>query len=216
MARYIWSNVDINIQTALAARQTITAISKADPGVVTHSGIDPTNGDIILLDVAGMREVHDRAFAVEAVNAAANTFAIGEDTSENRTFTSGGFRVVTLGVSMTNVQNINASGGEPEFADLTTVHDSIRKRSPTVVSPFNMEFDCFWDPSDPAMEQLGKASRTLTQRVVQIMFADGSYFVGSASIAAAGVPTGGAQDAVKTRVSFEFQGLPTTYGVIPV
>jgi hypothetical protein len=35
--------------------------------------------------------------------------------------------------------------------------------------------------------------------------------VGSAFVAAAGVPTGTAQDIVKTPVSLEFQGLPTVY-----
>jgi hypothetical protein len=211
MSAKFWSNVDIDIQTALGAAQTVTGITKADPGVVTHSGVDPTNADILLLNIAGMTELHTRAFAASAVNGAANTFELGEDTTDYHNFTSGSFKVVTLGAGMTNVQDVDASGGEPEFADTTTVHDQIRRRTPTVVSPFSMKFGCLFEPGDAAMKELGKASRSLTTRVIKVTFADGSYMVGNAYVSAPGVPTGQAQDVVKTLVTLEFQGLPTVY-----
>jgi hypothetical protein len=211
MSAKFWSNVDIDIQTALGTVQTVSGITKADPGVVSYTGTDPTSGDIVVLDAAGMTEVHTRAFKAGAVDTAANTFNLGEDTTGNHTFTSGSFRLVTLGASMTNVQDVSASGGEPEFADITTVHDQIRRRVPTVVSPFSIQFGCLFEPGDAAMQELALASRTLTTRVVKITFADGSFMVGNAYVSAAGVPTGSAQDVVKTNVNFEFQGLPTVY-----
>jgi hypothetical protein len=207
-----WSNVTIDVQTGLGSANTITGITKANPGVVTYSGTDPSaNGDIYVFDIAGMTELHKRAFAVEGLNAAANSFTI-ENTVGNHTFTSGSCTPVTLGASMTNVQGVTASGGEPEFADITTVHDQIRRRVPTVVSPFSIQFDCIFDPDDAAMIELALASRTITTRVIKVTFADGSYMVGNAYVSAAGVPTGSAQDVVKTNVSLEFQGLPTVYG----
>jgi hypothetical protein len=211
MSAKFWSNVDIDIQTALGTAQTLSGITLADPGVVSYAGADPTSGDIILLDVAGMTEVHTRAFAAQNVVGGSNTLELGEDTTGYHAFTSGNMRVVTLGASMTNVQDVSASGGEPEFADITTVHDQIRRRVPTVVSPFSIQFGCIFEPGDAAMVELGNASRTLTTRVVRITFADGSFMVGNAYVSAAGVPTGSAQDVVKTNVSFEFQGLPTVY-----
>ena len=113
MSAKFWSNVDIDIQTALGSAVTISAISKADPGVVSYTGTDPANADIVVLNVAGMTEVHTRAFKVASVDTTANTYNIGEDTTGNHTFTSGDFKVVTLGASMTNVQDVSASGGEP-------------------------------------------------------------------------------------------------------
>lgn len=206
-----WSNVTIDVQTALGTAQDISSITKASPGLVTYVGADPANDDVIVLDVAGMTEVHKRAFAVQNVNAAANTLDLGESTIGNHTFVSGTLTPVTMGVSMTNVQDVSASGGEPEFADVTTIHDQIRRRVPTVVSPFSIQFGCIFAPGDAAVTELALAGRTLTTRVVRIVFADGSYMVGNAYISAAGVPTGSAQDVVKTNVSMEFQGLPTVY-----
>lgn len=208
-----WSNVTIDIQTALGAPQVISSISKANPGLVTYVGTDPANNDILTADIAGMTELHKRAFAVQNENTGSNTFDVGEDTTGYHTFVGGTFTPVTMGASMTNVQDVTASGGDPEFADITTVHDQIRRRVPTVVSPFSIQFGCIFDPDDAAMIELAKASRTITTRVVKIIFADGSFMVGNAYISAAGVPTGSAQDVVKTNVSMEFQGLPTVYGV---
>ncbi len=210
MARF-WSNVDIDIQTALGTPLTLTGLSAANPGVATYTGTDPSNGTIMLFNVAGMTEVNQRTFAVTAVDAGANTFQV-ENTTGYHAFVSGTATPVTLGVGMTNVQDVDASGGEPEFADITTVHDQVRRRVPTVVSPFSIRFGCLFEPGDPAMAELKLASTTLTTRVIRITFADGSYMVGNAYVSAAGVPTGSAQDVVKTNVSFEFQGLPTVYG----
>ena len=48
-----WSNVGIDIQTALAAAITITNITKTATGVCTYSGaINPTTGDYIVLSSA--------------------------------------------------------------------------------------------------------------------------------------------------------------------
>ncbi len=36
-----WSNVTIDVQTALGSAQDISGITKADPGVITYVGADP-------------------------------------------------------------------------------------------------------------------------------------------------------------------------------
>ena len=212
MAARFWANVDVDIETTRAAATPITSITKANPGLISYTGTDPVNNDVLVMSIAGMTELHTRAFAAKNVVAASNTMDVGEDTTGYHTFTSGSFQIATMGVSMINVQDVSASGGEPEFADITTIHDQIRRRVPTVVSPFSIQFGCIFEPGDPAMVELGKASRSLTTRVVRIVFADGSFMVGNAYCSAAGVPTGSAQDVVKTNVNLEFQGLPTVYG----
>lgn len=206
-----WSNVGVDVQTAKSADIAITGISKANPAVVSYSGaVDPANGDIVLLLVTGMVQVHKRAFRVANVNAAANTFELeDEDSAAYGTFSAGSFEIITLGTSMTTVQGVDASGGEPEFKDLTTIHEGIRREAPTVVSAFNLKFDCLWDMTDPAHVELRKASLSLTERVVRIRFSNGVVMLGNCYVSALGVPTGSAQDVVKTPAAFTMQGLPT-------
>ena len=145
-----WSNVGVDVQTALSTAQTISAITKASTGVVTYVGADPTNGDYIVVTANGMTQVNDRIFRVANVNAGSNTLELeGETTTDYGTFTSGTFQIITFGASFNILQTIQVSGGEPEYADTTTIHDEVRKRAPTVVSPLSLSSDALFDLADP-------------------------------------------------------------------
>jgi hypothetical protein len=210
MAYTFWSNVGIDVQTALGAAKTITAITKASPAVVSSTSHGLSNGTFVLLSVVGMFELD--GVVARVANQSTNSFELeGIDSTLYNTFTSGSAYAITFGASMSTAQGVNVSGGDPEFVDITTVHDNVRKRAPTVVSPMTMTIESFYDPSNTALSQLGLATRTKTTRAIQIRFANGTKLLGSAYCSAAGVPTGGAQDIVKTPISLEFQALPTVY-----
>lgn len=208
-----WSNVGVDVQTALGAAITISAISKASTAVVSYSGtIDPANGDYISLKVNGMYQVNDRVLRVANVNAAANTCELeGIDSTGFDTFTSGTFQIVTFGASMSTATDINVSGGDPEYADTTTIHDNVRKRAPTVVSPLSFQMDLLYDLSDAAYLEFNKAYQTKSTRAVRLRFSNGYKMVLTGYVSAAGVPTGQAQAVVKTKVSIEAQNMPQVY-----
>lgn len=77
---------------------TITGITKANPGVVTYTGTDPSNGDEVYISgVVGMTELNGRNFKIANVNAGSNTFelqlmdgATNLNTSSYTTYSSGG------------------------------------------------------------------------------------------------------------------------------
>lgn len=210
MAESFWSNVQVDVQTASGTALTVSAITKANPGVVTYTGTDPTNGDVVYLAVTGMNQVNKRAFRVANVNGAANTFELeDEDTTLYETFVSGTATPVTLGTSMSTVQDVDGSGGEPNFRSISTIHELVEREVPTSVSPFRLTFGCLWDPTDAAHVELRKASLALTTRVVRLRFSNGVQMLGLAYVSALGVPTGTAQDVVKTPIAFAMQGLPT-------
>lgn len=80
--------------------QVISAITVANPAVLTYTGSDSfSNGDIVYIDgAAGMTEVNQREFTVAAVNTGANTFQLsGVDSSGYAAYTGGGIvrKVVT-------------------------------------------------------------------------------------------------------------------------
>lgn len=209
-----WSNVQVKVGATHATALTINSISKANPAVVGYTGTDPANGDFIILpDTAGMVELKNRVFRVANVNAGSNTLELeGEDSTNYTTFISGTAVPVATFDSMTTVQDINASGGDPEFADVTTIHDQIRRRVPTVFSPSSYSFGCIFDPADAAMKRLVALTKKRTPEAVVFTFSDGAQFAFYAYAAASGAPTGSAQEVVKTNVSLESQGLPNVYG----
>lgn len=213
MTPIFWTNVGVDVQTALAAAITITNISKAATGVVSYSGgVDPANGDYIALTANGMSEVGDRVFRIASVNGAANTFELeGENTTDYQTFVSGSFQVITFGASLTIAQNIAVSGGDTEFADVTTIHDLVRKRVPTIVSPMSLAMDNIFDLTDPGFIELNKAHKSKTKRAIRLRFGTGAKMVLTGYASAAGVPTGQAQGVVQMKMAIEAQNLPTVY-----
>lgn len=214
MEPIFWSDVQIDIGLTHAAGLPCDTVSKATEGVVHYtSGTDPTDGQYgFFTGLNGMPELSNRVFRISDVDGAANTFKLeGEDTTDYRTFNAGTFVIVDTLVGMDTVQDVNASGGDPEFADLTTVHNSIRRRAPTVFSPSSYTFGCFFSASDPAHQRLAKLSKNKTPEAIIFTFADGQQFAFYAYTASSGSPTGAAQEVVKQTISFEAQGLPNVY-----
>lgn len=212
MAVSLWSNVAIAIQSALAAALTISGITKASPGVVTYVGADPSNGDYIKLTVQGMHQLNERVFRVANVNAGSNTLELeGENTTLYDTFTSGSLEVVTFGTTLATSTGLSASGGDFEFIDTTTIHDSVRKQVPGAAAAAVYSFENIWDPADAGLAALKSASDNKAQRCVRFTFANGAKVVFNGYIGATLLPVGSAQEKVTTPVVITMNGRPTAY-----
>lgn len=206
-----WTNVGIDVQTALATAVQITAISKAVVGVVSYGGsINPAIGDYILLTANGMNQVNDRLFRVASVNTTTKTFELeGEDTALYDNFISGSYQIITFGASFNSVQNVQVSGGDYEKADLTTIHDAVRKNVPTIAQPMTLAMTNYFDLQDPGFIECNKAYKSKTKRAIRLRFGTGAKLLITGYCGAAGVPIGQAQGVVQTNVSIEAQNLPT-------
>lgn len=88
--RYKFNGSTFKVQTAISATaKTITAITRADPGVVSASAHGFVTGDVVKISsVTGMTEVNDKLFAVD--NEASGTFELaGTDTTNYTAFATG-------------------------------------------------------------------------------------------------------------------------------
>lgn len=208
-----WSNVAVAVQSALATAVTLSGITKANPGVASWaSGTDPSNGDYMRLTVSGMHQVDGRVFRAANVSGAGNTVELeGEDTSAYDTFSSGTLEVITFGTTLSTLVSINATGGDFEFADVTTIHDTTRKQVPTVASPSTFTFESIWDTADAGLVALKAASDSKATRAIRFTFANGQKFLFVGYVGCTLAPTGSAQDVVKTSVVFTAFGRPTVY-----
>ena len=205
-----WANVAVSVQSALAATKTITAITKASPGVCSSTTHGYSNGDYVLLTVQGMYQVNYRVFRVASV--AADTFALeGEDSTNYGTFVSGTAAKITFGTSLATLTSINASGGDFDFIDTTTIHDNIKTQVPGLPNPATYTFESFWDPSDAGLVALKSASDSQAQRAILFAFANGQKFTFNAYVGCSLSPTGSAQDLIKTSVVFTALGGPKSY-----
>jgi hypothetical protein len=213
MGTQVWSNVGIAIESAKSASQSITGITKANPAVATYTGTDPTNGDYVLITATGMSQVDGRIFRVANVNGGGNTFELeGCDSSAFDTFATGSFVLLTFGTTLSVVSNVSVSGGDFQFIDVTTIHDTIQKQIPGNASPTTFSLDCQWQPDDAGLIALKAASDAKGLKGLRITFANGYKYLVTGYVGATLSPTGSAQQVVSTPVVLTAFGRPTTYG----
>jgi hypothetical protein len=205
-----WSGVQVAIQSALAAADTISGITKANPGVVTATAHGLNNGDYVKLLVQGMFQVDSRVFRV--ANKTTDTFELeGENTTSYDTFSSGTAEAITFGTTMTTAVGLQASGGDFDFIDVTTIHDNVKKQVPGTASAGVYTFDNLWDPADTALAALKAASDNQAQRCVKFRFAGGQIVTFNSYVGCTLLPTGNAQDKVTTPLTATMFGRPTVY-----
>jgi len=89
----------------------ITAISQANPAVVTYAGADNfTNGDTVYITgVVGMTQVNGKEFTVANVNTGANTFELQGINSTSYTAYSSGGTINRVSVTLTSAAAPSAS-----------------------------------------------------------------------------------------------------------
>lgn len=212
----LWSNVGVSVQSALAATKTITAITKAAPGVITSTAHGYSAGDYLLLSIQGMSELDARVVRVNSTGLTANDFQIlGDgataiDTTSFGTFASGTAAKITFGTTLATMLDVSASGGDFDFIDVTTIHDPVKKQIPGAANAATFSGNLIWDTADAGFVALKAASDLKAQRALLFSFSNGQKFAFTGYIGASGTPTGSAQDKVTTPLAI------TAFGRISV
>jgi len=147
------------MQSAIAATTSITGITKANPAVATSTAHGLADGDIVFLEIQGMRQLDQKA--VRVANKTLDTFECeGIDSTLFDTFVSGTVAKVTLGTSISTATNISASGGEVDVIDTTTIHDGQKSQIPGLPSAISFSMENIWDAADGEERRYRKEIRT--------------------------------------------------------
>lgn len=206
-----WSGVAVAMQSAIAATKTITAITKASPGVVSSTAHGYSNGDYVYLSVQGMFQVDGMVARVSGV--ATDSFSLeGIDTTNFDTFSSGTAAKITFGTSITSATSMSASGGDFDFIDTTTIHANVKTQVPGIANPVTYTFDNLWDAADAGQIAMKAASDAQAIRAIKMTFGTGGPIaVFAGYVGFTGAPTGNAQDKVVCSASITQFGRPAYY-----
>jgi Phage tail tube protein, TTP len=206
-----WANVAVVFQSALAAADTVTAITKANPGVATATAHGFVNGDFVLLTVQGMYQVDGKV--VRVANKTNDTFELeGINTTTYETFSSGTAELITFGNSITTATSMSATGGDFDFIDTTTIHMNRKTQIPGLSNPETYTFDNLWDIADAGQVAMKAASDAQAQRAFKFTFGTGGpIMVFTGYVGFTGAPGGNAQDKVTSSASITAFGTPTYY-----
>jgi hypothetical protein len=176
---------------AAGTKQTISAITKANPGVLTYSGSDNfTIGNYAALtDMYGMTELEDGLVKIGTVDSGANTFQLeDQDTSGYGTFVSGNVAPVAVDIEIATATGFTISGGEQQFAEYTYLWDKITRKMPTTKAGMTIEIPSIWDPADTAAKEVLEASDKSEKRAFKIILPDGLEMLFFGYIASSGLP----------------------------
>jgi len=206
----LWTGVAIAVQSALATASTITAITKANPAVVSDDAHGYSNGDYLVLSVQGMHEVNNRV--VRVANKTTDTYELeGVDSTDYNTFSSGSGQKITFGTTLTGVTDNNVSGGEFDDIDISTIHGLVKVTMPGSASPIKVSMTAHWDPADASLVALKAASDAKSPRAVRFTFSDGTKWLFSGYVGCTLAPGGSGQQKVTTPLSFSVNGRSTAY-----
>lgn len=99
----------------------ITAITNANPAVVTSAGHGRADGDVIkITDVVGMTELNDGVYVLDVVDA--NSYRLlGVDSSDYGVYVSGGIVDVAEFSNFCELTNYNRQGGSKQEEDTTSL-----------------------------------------------------------------------------------------------
>jgi hypothetical protein len=211
MSVQIWSDVDVDVQSALAAAKPITAISKANPAVATSAAHGYVVGDPVLLRVRGFGQLDWAVVRVGAVTP--DTFVLrGVDTSEfGGSFLSGSVAKVTLGIGAETVTEVTPSGGDAAQVGVSTIHKKPDYTIPGKPAPLSYALGSLWDIEDPVLKALKAAARAKKVLAVRFGWSDGTEVLFAALPGTSLAPGGSAGAVVTTPVSLAVRGWLQAY-----
>lgn len=210
----VWNKVGVDIQTALGTSLTVSAISKANPAVLSYDtgDTDPANGDYILIEAVGMNQINNMVVRVANVNTTANTFECeGLDSTSFDTFVSATAKKITFGKSFSTMLDLQSSGGDAKFADDSDMHNEMDTEIPAGYSVLKFTSNNRFIPTDTALLECQSAARSKTPRCILVKFSNGSKVAFNSNVAASMAPNGNKGETVKTPVSFSVRGFPSAW-----
>jgi hypothetical protein len=171
------TGTQVAIASTYGTQFTITAITNANPAVATLSAshgvivgdiIEVTSGwDLITKRLFRVSVVATNDVTLEGLNTVSTTdFPVGAG--------AGTGREITAFTSITQIQSIATSGGDLNFADISTIVDRVQKQIPTTRSPQQINFVLFDDPALAGYIAALAASNANALTGMRIVFPDNS------------------------------------------
>lgn len=203
----------ISIASGYGSPVTLSAITNANPGVVTAAAHGFSDGDIIEV-TSGWARLTEKAVRVD--NGTTNTFDLeGVDTTSTTIYPNGGgagtAREVTGWTQLAQVLTTSSEGGEQQFATYQFLESDQEKRIPTSKSAGGLTIGIADDPTLPGYILASAANDDRVPRIVRIQLANGGSIYYNAYITLNKTPSLTVNEVMACQVTLSFLAEPTRY-----
>ena len=193
------------ITNSVDAVTPAVATLAAGHSVVVGDYIEITSGwDLLNNRIARVSNVATNAVTLEGV--------ITFGTSKYPAGTgNGSIRRITAWSQLSQLKDMSASGGDQQFADITSISDRTTKQVPTVRSAVTTNITVFDDPNLSWYADVTTASDSSTPYGLLMIFPNNSRLVANAYWGLQKVPGVAKNDALTSQISLSYAADPIRY-----
>lgn len=202
------------ISTTFGAAQVVTAISNADPAVVTAVNQFAAKDEVLMYN--GWDDVTDSVYRVAAPTA--GNFQLAElDTTDTEWFPAGASaqgtaRKVTDWMEIGNITNLSSEGGGAKTIDVRIMSRRNAISLPAGFESSKITMELAYDPKRVDQKSLDKISRKLSQRcAIKIIVPGGATIYGYGFVQKNAMPKFSMDDILKVDASVSILGSLAVY-----
>lgn len=202
------------ISTTFGAAQVVTAISNADPAVVTAVNQFAAKDEVLMYN--GWDDVTDSVYRVAAPTA--GNFQLAElDTTDTEWFpvgtsAQGTARKITDWMEIGNITNLSSEGGGAKTIDVRIMSRRNAISLPAGFESSKITMELAYDPKRVDQKSLDKISRKLSQRcAIKIIVPGGATIYGYGFVQKNAMPKFSMDDILKVDASVSILGSLAVY-----
>lgn len=205
------------IASTYGAAKIFTAASNA-PQCELSFASDPglSIGDVIEI-TSGWGRLDYRLARVDSISGAGPYLVVLEDidTSDMNFFPAGtgagSVREITGWTEITQIKTFSSSGGEQQFADVTSVKDNVERKMPTIRSAVNVSVEVYDDPTLAYVPVVNAAAYASRAAGLKMSFPNGSVLYANAYWSLQAVPNIAKNEALTAKLDMSYASAPTRY-----
>lgn len=201
-------------KTYSAFINTSTVTNAANAVVTTASAHSFSVGDYI--EVSSGWGLLDKRVVRCMTGTTGSTIVLeGIDTTDTTKYPAGtgtgSVRKITAWSDLSQIKSMSASGGSQNFADITSIVDTVQRQVPTTRSAISMTIDAYDDPTLAWYADVNAADNARSPYALKMSFPNGSKLCANAYWSLMRVPTMATNEALMTQISLSYASEPVRY-----
>lgn len=214
MAVTLTTGTVVAIASTYGASVNMTAITNAAEAVATLAGghsvvvgdyLEVTSGwDRLTQRIVRVKTVATNDITFENINTSSTSiYPAGTGT--------GTIRRITAWTNLSQIQSITSSGGDLQFADITSIADTVQKQIPTVRGAVSVSLTYFDDETLSWISAVNTADAARTPYGVRFTFPNSAKTVANAYWAKNTTPAVNANSALTNTIGLTYAAEPVRY-----
>ena len=215
MAITLSTGATVSVAKTYAASIAFSTITNAANAVITTSSAHSISvGDYV--EISSGWGLLDKRVARAYTGTTASTLILeGVDTTDTvkyPTGTGGGsIRRITAWSALSQIKSVSASGGSQNFANVTSITDTVERQVPTTRAAVQMTIDAYDDPSLAWYSDVTTADVSRTPYGLLMAFPNGSKLAANAYWSLQRVPTMATNEALMSHITLSYAAEPIRY-----